>query len=204
MFGQTRHATRGTEEDIIVTSLPLHPAIVHLPLGLAFLMPLLAAGFAWALWRGRARSRAWLAIVALQAILLGAGLVAMNTGEREEDRVERIVPEAAMERHEEYAEQFVWATGLTLGLAALAFAFARPDIRRGLTLATVAGTVVVMGAAVRVGHAGGELVYVHNAGAAYTPAAASTTAERESDARPTDEHAASEKRKASKHGESRP
>jgi hypothetical protein len=187
-----------------VTSLPLHPAIVHLPLGLAFLMPLLAAGFARVLWRGRARSRAWLAIVALQAILLGAGLVAMNTGEREEDRVEPIVPEAAMDRHEEYAEQFVWATGLTLGVAALAFAFARPGVRRGLTLATVAGTVLVAGAAIRVGHAGGELVYVHNAGAAYGSAAAPTTAERESGAPSTDEEDEHVSRRPSKHAESRP
>jgi len=34
-------------------ALPLHPAVVHLPLGLAVLMPLLAAGFAWAAWTGR-------------------------------------------------------------------------------------------------------------------------------------------------------
>lgn len=188
-----------------MTSLPLHPAIVHLPLGLAFLMPVLAAGFAWALWRGRARSRAWLAIVALQAVLLGAGLAAMNTGEREEDRVEPIVPEAAMERHEEYAEQFVWATGLTLGIAALAFAFAaRPGVRRGLTLTTVAGTVLVAGAAIRVGHAGGELVYVHNAGAAYTSVAAPTTAERQSDTASTDEEGEHERHKSSKRAESRP
>ena len=97
-----------------MTSLPLHPAIVHLPLGLAFILPALAIGFAWAVSRGRVRPRAWTAIVVLQAALLGAGLVAMNTGEREEDRVERIVPESALERHEAYAEQFVWATGATL------------------------------------------------------------------------------------------
>ena len=71
-------------------SLPLHPAIVHLPLGLAFLMPALALGFGWALWTGRIRARAWIAIVALQAVLLGGGLAAMNTGEREEDRVETL------------------------------------------------------------------------------------------------------------------
>ena len=73
-----------------MTSLPLHPAIVHLPLGLAFVIPALAVGFAWALWTGRIRQRAsWIAILALQAVLLTAGLAAMNTGEREEDRVGR-------------------------------------------------------------------------------------------------------------------
>jgi hypothetical protein len=43
-------------------------------------------------------------------------------------------------------------------------------------LATVAGTVVVAAAAIRVGHAGGQLVYVHNAGAAYVTAAPGTGA----------------------------
>jgi len=155
-----------------VNSLPLHPAIIHLPLGLAFVMPFLAAGFAWALWNGRAGVRAWIAVVALQAALLGAGLVAMNTGEREEHRVEAVVGEPAIEQHEAYAGQFVWATGATLAMAVLVLAFRRPAAARALTLATVAGTVIVAAAAVRVGHAGGRLVYVHNAGAAYAGAAA--------------------------------
>jgi hypothetical protein len=151
-----------------MTSLPLHPAIVHLPLGLAFVLPALAAGFAWALLSGRVHARAWVVIVALQAVLLGAGLVAMNTGERDEDRVERVAPEAAIERHEEYAEQFVWAAGATLILAALVLVFRKPPLMQALSAAAVAGTIVVAAAAVRVGHAGGQLVYVHNAAAAYS------------------------------------
>jgi hypothetical protein len=149
---------------------------VHLPLGLAFVMPALAIGFAWALWKSRVRPRAWVAIVALQAVLLGAGLVAMNTGEREEDRVEAVVPEPALEQHEAYAEQFVWATGITLAAAVLVLVFRTPAAAPGLMLATVAGTVVVAAAAIRVGHAGGQLVYVHNAGAAYVTAAPGTGA----------------------------
>lgn len=150
-----------------MTSLPLHPALVHLPLALAFVMPILAIGFAWASWTERIRPRSWIAVVALQAVLLAAGLVAMNTGEREEDRVERIVPEAALEQHEEYASQFVWATGVTLVLAALVLVTPKRTIVRSLTVATVAGSLVVAAAAVRVGDAGGRLVYEHNAGAAY-------------------------------------
>ena len=153
-----------------MTSLPLHPAIVHLPLGLAFVMPILAIGFAWALWTGRVRLRAWFVIVALQAVLLGAGLVAMNTGQREEDRVEAVVPDTALEQHEELAEQFVWATGGTLLLAGLVLVLRRPAAARGLATATVLGTVLVTASAIRVGHAGGQLVYKHNAGAVYSTA----------------------------------
>ena len=150
-----------------MTSLPLHPAIVHLPLGLAFVIPMLAIGFVWALWTGRVRARAWVTIVALQTVLLGGGLLAMNTGEGEEHRVEAVVPDAALEQHEEYAEQFVWAAAITLLIAGLVLAAPQRPVARSLAVATVAGTLIVAGAALRVGHAGGRLVYVHNAGAAY-------------------------------------
>lgn len=131
-------------------------------------MPVLAAGYAWALWSGRLRPRSWTTIVALQAVLLGAGLVAMNTGEREEGRVDGVVPEAALERHEALAQQFVWATGAVLLLAAVVLVARRPAAARALTVATVAGSIVVTASAMRVGHAGGQLVYEHNAGAAYS------------------------------------
>jgi cell division protein FtsW (lipid II flippase) len=163
---------------------------VHLPLALAFIMPALAIGFAWALWTGRARPRAWLAVVALQAVLLGAGLVAMNTGEREEDRVENVVPSNALEQHEEYAEQFVWATAGTLMIALLVVPFRRSPVARTLATLTVVGTFVVTAAALRVGHAGGRLVYVHNAGAAYsasTSAAAAAVTDGAERTRPHDD-----------------
>jgi hypothetical protein len=91
----------------------------------------------------------------------------MNTGEREEDRVERVVPDAAIERHEAYAEQFVWAVGLTLVPAVLVVAFRKAVLVHTMAAVTVAGSLVVAGAAIRAGHAGGQLVYAHNAGAAY-------------------------------------
>jgi uncharacterized membrane protein len=156
----------------VVTSLPLHPALVHLPLGLAFIIPVLALAFAWAVWLSRVRPRAWVVIVALQAVLFGAGFAAMTTGEGEEKRVERVVPAAALKRHEAYAEQFLWGTGLTLGLASLVLIFPGQSARRVLVSGTVAATLVVAALAIRVGHAGGQLVYVHNAGAAYVAGAA--------------------------------
>lgn len=150
-----------------MTSVPLHPALVHIPLGLAFVLPVLALGFSWALWKGHVRPRAWLAIVVLQAVLLGGGLLAMKTGQGEEKRVESIVPEPALETHEELAEQFLWATGITLLPAALVLILRRPGAVRALTVMTVIGTLLVAVAAVRAGHAGGQLVYVHSAAAAY-------------------------------------
>ena len=101
-----------------MTPVPLHPALVHLPLGLAFILPILTVGFTWALCSGRIRPRAWLTIVGLEVLLLGAGLVALNTGEHEGERIESAVPKTALESHEARAEQFLWATGVTLALAA--------------------------------------------------------------------------------------
>lgn len=150
-----------------MNSMPLHPALVHLPLGLAFILPAVAIGFAWALWKGKLRLRAWAILVLLEAVLLGAGLVALKTGQQQEDRVESTVPKAALEMHEAYAEQFLWITGLTLAVAGMVLVVPRPALVRTLSALTVFGTILVAGAALRVGHAGGTLVYVHNAGAAY-------------------------------------
>ncbi len=150
-----------------MSSIPLHPAIVHLPLGLSFIIPFIATGFAWALLTGRIRRRGWAAVVLLQAVLLAAGFAAASSGEREEDRVERVVPHAALEQHEERADLFLWATGATLALSSLVLVVRRPGATRLLTIATLAGTLVVGGSAVLVGKAGGALVYVHDAAAAY-------------------------------------
>ena len=159
-----------------MNSLPLHPAIVHLPLGLAILMPLLSGGFAWALWSGRVRPRAWMAVVALQALLVASGMVAMNTGGAEEDRVEAVVQKSAIHQHEEFAEQFVWAAGATLVLAGLVLVFRQSNVSRGLAAAAVVATVAVAGLALRVGHAGGQLVYAHGAASAYVGVAKTSSA----------------------------
>ena len=68
-----------------------HPKVVHLPMALAVLMPLIAGGVLFAWWRGWLDRRTWVGVVLLQAILVGSAAVAMNTGEKEEDRVEEIV-----------------------------------------------------------------------------------------------------------------
>lgn len=155
------------QKEIIVLSVPLHPALVHIPLGLSFIMPALAVGLVWAIGKGQLKPRTWIVLVVALAVLLGAGLLALSTGHNEEDRVEGIVPEAAIATHEAYAEQFLWVTGITLGVSALVLVVRRRMPLRALTAATVVGTFLIGAAAVRVGHAGGQLVYVHNAPAAY-------------------------------------
>ena len=155
-----------------------HPKVVHIPIALGVLMPLLASGVLLAWWRTWLPARSWVLVVALQAVLLGSGIVALQTGESEEDRVERVVPEQVIEEHEEAAEVFVWASGAVLGLMLLGLAIHRSKAGLPTAAAATVGTLVVLGLGYRTGQAGGDLVYRHNAASVYAaaPAAAEGSA----------------------------
>jgi uncharacterized membrane protein len=148
-------------------NLPLHPAVVHLPLGIAFVLPLLAVGLLLAAWRGRGSRSAWAMLVALQLAVVVGGVVALQTGEQQEERVERVVSEAALEGHEERAQAFVWASGAVLLLGLGALVSQKERARRVLAMGVTAGTLAVAALALWTGHSGGELVYVHGAASAY-------------------------------------
>lgn len=151
------------------TTLPLHPAIVHLPMGLAIVLPLLGAFLTFALWRDRLPRWAWSVVVGLQALLLAGAGMALRSGEADEDRVERVVSERFIEAHEHAAQTFTLAAAFVLALTIAVLVLRSGPARRGLSVAAVAGMLGVAGLGVRVGHAGGELVYVHGAGQAYAP-----------------------------------
>lgn len=153
-----------------MTTVPLHPALVHVPLGLAFVLPLATVGLAFALWRGLVPRRTWLVAIGLQAVLLAGAGVALQTGERDEKRVERITGEAAIEAHEEAAEVFIWGAAIVLAVAVAVTVVPRRTAGAVAALAA-AGTFVVAGLAYRTGKAGGDLVYARGGAAAYGPAA---------------------------------
>lgn len=149
-------------------NLPLHALIVHMPIALTVLVPLLVLVAFGVGRRWMKPHHAWALPVGGLALLLISGLVAEKTGEQEEDRVEKIVPEAAFETHEEAAELFVLVTGGVLVLAAGGLLPNR--IGSAMRVAGAIGTLGVLGAGWNVGHSGGKLVYEHNAGAAYSTA----------------------------------
>lgn len=142
-----------------MNDLPLHPAIVHLPLGLAAVVPLVATALAVAIRRRALPARAWLLVVGLQAIVFGGGLVAQRTGEGDEDRVEDRVGKAAVERHEERAERFLWGAGTTLALSAAPLVVAAAPATAATMAATAVASVVTVVLAVDVGHSGGAIVH---------------------------------------------
>jgi len=150
----------------------LHPKLVHLPIALAVLMPLVSGSVLLAMSRGWFQRRVWSLVVGLQVILFASGVLAMRTGETDEERVERVVPESAIESHEEAAEPFVWASGLLVLLGTLPLVLRGARASQLAAIATVAGTLVVLGLGWRVGQSGGELVYRHGAAAAFVNQAA--------------------------------
>lgn len=144
---------------------PLHPAVVHLPIALAVLLPAFVLLGVVAIHARWVPARAWLVVVVLQGLLVGAGWAALETGEAQEDRVEEVVAERVIEEHEEAAERFQAMAWLALGVVAAGLLpGAAGSVGRGVALLA---TLAVLAAGVQVGHSGGELVYRHGAASAY-------------------------------------
>jgi uncharacterized membrane protein len=139
--------------------MPLHPVIVHVPIALAVLMPLVSAGLLLSWWRGWLPRRAWWVAVALHAALVGSSLLALKTGHTDSERVEQTRGEAAVDAHEEAAESFVWAAAAALALALGSAVIRREAGARATGAVAVAASLAVLALGYRTGHAGGELVY---------------------------------------------
>lgn len=156
--------------------IPLHPIVVHFPIVFSILLPISALLALWAIRRGTTPRRAWTLPVVLAAALAVSSFAALETGEDEEDRVERVVVESAIHGHEEAAERFLVLSGV-LFLVSAGGLLPRTAGQAARIVAT-AGAVALVASAVQVGHSGGELVYKYDAGRAYsqTGGAADTAA----------------------------
>ncbi len=152
---------------------PLHPAVVHFPIVLAVLLPIFAAGALWAIHRGARARRAWALPLALAAALSLSALVALRTGQGQEERVESVVPERALHVHEEAGERFLVLSAILLVVMAGGLLAGTPGT--AARLVGTLGAVALIVAAVQVGDAGGQLVYRHGAAAAYVPGAQGAT-----------------------------
>ena len=150
--------------------MPLHPLIVHFPIVLTFLLPISIVAALWAVRKGTPPRRGWSFPVIVAAALAVSAFVASRTGESEEERVERVVTENAIETHEEAAERFVVLSGVLL-VVSLA-GFLPRTVGQAARIVTTAGALGLVAAGVQVGHSGGTLVYREGAASAYTNAAA--------------------------------
>ncbi|NUQ11703.1 MAG: hypothetical protein HUU26_05140 [Gemmatimonadaceae bacterium] len=150
---------------------PLHPAVVHLPIALAVLVPLVAIAALVFIRRGARARTAWGISVAALAALLLSGWVSLQTGEQQEERVEDVVAEQAIHGHEEAAELFLMTTAGVLALGLVGLTPGR--LGSAGRLAATLGTIAILGTGWRVGHTGGMLVYRDGAASAYATGTAS-------------------------------
>jgi uncharacterized membrane protein len=144
---------------------PLHAALVHMPVAFAVLAPVAAAGALLLVSRGADVPRSWGMVVVLLALLSMSAVVAKSTGEDQEDRVEEVVPHAAIETHEEAADVFTIGSFILLAVAAVGLV--RGQVGRWARLTATLGTLALLWAGYAVGHSGGRLVYQHGAAAVY-------------------------------------
>jgi uncharacterized membrane protein len=149
---------------------PLHPLIVHVPLVLAGLTPLVAGYLAWRTSRGQVSRAAWAVAVALQIVIFVGAWTAMATGKHEASIVRAVVGRDAIGEHADAAQRFMWASFAVLA-ALVAATFLRG--RRGAIAggAATALALVTLALGIRAGHLGGGLVFEHDAPRAYQPAA---------------------------------
>jgi hypothetical protein len=151
---------------------PLHPAVIHFPIVMMLLLPLVAAGALIAIRRGTAPRRAWAFPLACGAALTLSAWVSVETGESQEERVESVVPEGTLDAHARAADRFLVLSGGLLLLMGAGLAPGRTgSVARGLGAVAALGLTV---AGYQVGHSGGQLVYRYGAASAYSGGAAAT------------------------------
>jgi uncharacterized membrane protein len=162
---------------------PLHPIVVHFPIVLVVLLPAFAIGALLVIRRGGGGGGGGGGLVAgggsgplpargwgpVAAALTLSAWVAIQTGEREEDRVESIVGDAALHTHEEAAERFLVLSAVLLVVAGVGLAGG--TVGAAARLVTTAGSLGLVLAGIQVGGSGGDLVYRHGAASAYVEGA---------------------------------
>lgn len=164
---------------------PLHPAVVHFPIVLAVLLPVAAVGALIATRRGASVRRVWVIPVGLALALTVSAWAATETGEAQEDRVERVVPESALHAHEERAERFLVLSGVVL--LVLAGGMLGGSLGASSRLVGAVGATLLLVPAFQVGSSGGELVYEFGAAQVYvTDASAGERGEAPADEHPDD------------------
>lgn len=144
--------------------LPLHPIAAHFPIVLGVLLPVLAFAVWWAIRKEYFQQKAWVFVVFLALAYGISSFAAVELGEEDEDKVEKVVSEEVIEEHEEAGEMIPWvATGLFL--ISLAGFVPKNSHRFRLALAVLSLAAILPLA--NTGHTGGQLVYQYGAANAH-------------------------------------
>jgi uncharacterized membrane protein len=136
--------------------LPVHPIIVHFPIAIGCLLPLLMLLNIVAMRRWQWPQKTWWMIVAFQLIFLLSSIAAVEAGEWDEEN--RSAPMAAgMADHEEWGEKVPIAAGVMLVLTLVPLFIRKRN--HSMMIACIVGSAVVVVLLIKVGHTGGLLVY---------------------------------------------
>ena len=146
--------------------LPLHPVVVHFPIVLGTLLPFLALGLWWAIKKWQWQPKVWSLVSAVALVYFLFAVTAVQLGEVDEEKVEKVISEEVIEEHEEAGELIPWLAG-TLFLVSLGGFTVKYSKKAKVAMIalSLAGIVPLINA----GHTGGELVYQHGAAFAHLP-----------------------------------
>ncbi len=146
--------------------LPLHPLVVHFPIVLGILLPFVGFIFWWGIKKEVVPQKVWVLVTAFALAYSVAAIVAVELGENDEERVEKVVSERVIEEHEEAGEMIPWVSG-SLFLVSLGGYLRKKSDHLRLALAIISLIAIIPLA--NTGHTGGELVYKHGAAIAHLP-----------------------------------
>lgn len=148
---------------------PLHPKLVHVPLGLAVVLPLVLLVLLVAIRKDLLPARSWWLGAFLAAIVAGGAGLAVRSGDAEAERVEAVVAESFVDEHEESGEQMLVSAIVTAVLSAAGGLVRRRNALLAAHAAAVMGAIVTLALGIRAGGLGGALVYKHGAAGVYAP-----------------------------------
>lgn len=146
--------------------LPIHPFIVHIPIGLSVLMPLFVFVLMVLISKGFLPANAWTLLIMVQLIVVIACIAARFSGESESSYVANYVAEELIERHEELANVF-FASQIGLFIVAILGAVAplRTLLATRLFFGFASCAVAALG--IWAGSAGTDLVYKYGGARAF-------------------------------------
>jgi uncharacterized membrane protein len=145
---------------------PIHPSVVHFPIVLTMILPVLVLAFAFMIRTNKMSPHGWLIIIGLQLTTVMTGYIALETGETDEKIAEKVVSKKLIHAHEESAKIFVGIAVLAL-VTSIAVFFIRKDLQFKVYLVIMLINLIAGVQVWRVGLSGGELVYLHGAGSAH-------------------------------------
>ena len=144
--------------------LPLHPIAAHFPIVLGVILPVVALLIWWAIRKEYLQQKAWILVVFLALAYGVSSFVAVELGEEDEDKVEKVVSEKVIEEHEEAGELIPW---IASGLFLISLAGFVPKNSNRFRLALVVLSLTAIIPLANTGHTGGKLVYQYGAANAH-------------------------------------